>query len=103
MLSQKLILGHMEVETKMFISKAKQRKDRHTVHSPDTGAGTSDNRCNECSYTPWVFMVKKWVGGLAQICLRKECSSLSDTWYISSFLLLHCFINWAQGPKVSSF
>jgi hypothetical protein len=45
----KRILGHMEVETKKFISKVKQRKDRNRVHRPDPGSGTSDNMCNECS------------------------------------------------------
>jgi hypothetical protein len=42
------ILGHIEVETKNFTSKARQRKDRYIVYNPDMGEGTSDNRCNEC-------------------------------------------------------
>jgi hypothetical protein len=29
--------------------KAKQRKDRNRVQSPDMGLGTSDKRCKECS------------------------------------------------------
>jgi hypothetical protein len=33
----------------MLISKAKRRKDEKIVHNPYMGAGTSDNRGNECS------------------------------------------------------
>jgi hypothetical protein len=38
----------MEVQPKKFINKAKQRKARKLVHSPDRGVGTSGNRCHEC-------------------------------------------------------
>jgi hypothetical protein len=36
MLLKKTILGHIKVETRKLI-----------MHSPDMGAGTSDNRCHE--------------------------------------------------------
>jgi hypothetical protein len=46
--TQKITLGHIEVETKKFISKSKS-KDRKIEHNPDMAVGTSVNRCNECS------------------------------------------------------
>jgi ribosomal protein S14 len=63
------------VREQEFLSKARQRKDRNIVFNPDTGAGTSDNRCNECANFRGIY-VEKVSLGLAQICLRKECSSL---------------------------
>jgi hypothetical protein len=90
---QKGILVHIEVETKKFISKARQRKDRNIVHKPDMDAGTSDNRRKECSNIRSIYGEE--VGwGLAQICFRKECSSL----FVLSRLVLHCY---QLGPETS--
>jgi hypothetical protein len=49
MLWNKGILGHIEVETKKFIGKARQRKDRNAVYNLDMSVGTSDNRYKDCS------------------------------------------------------
>jgi hypothetical protein len=53
-MSQKRILGYIKVEIK-FVSKAKQRKDRNIVHSPDVGWDTSDSRYKECSHVRGIY------------------------------------------------
>jgi hypothetical protein len=42
----------------------KQNKDRNIVHSPDMGAGTSDNRCNGCSNIRGIYGGNVGWGGL---------------------------------------
>jgi hypothetical protein len=52
-------------KSRKLISKAKQKKDRNVVHSPDMDAGTSDNRCSEGYNIRDIYAEKVgWVFGL---------------------------------------
>jgi uncharacterized UBP type Zn finger protein len=53
-LSQKRVVGHIEVETK-FIIKIKQKNNRKIGHSPDVGVGASDNSCSVCSHIRSIY------------------------------------------------
>jgi hypothetical protein len=89
-------LGHIKVENKKFISKAKQRKDRSSTQ-PKHGYSTSDNRCNMCFDIRGIYD-EKVGGGWLKFTLGKVLLFVLTPGIISWFW---CY-SYQLGPKSSS-